>query len=173
MFFFFHMLCMSCPSYPLSFKYQDSTWWWELVISLLVIFPVCLLLHTNCVILFWNTCSFFLSVMMPWSLVGGRKHFRGTYYHHSHDKVLGLQTVCFCRDSNWSCTVALIGNTEQRVHEKLLVQNVNIQSNPQCYLWLTDTDGEGGKNHWQHLTSKSLPPHAEMLIKCPLSLGRS
>jgi len=68
--------------------------------------------------------------------------------------------------------VAYIGNTEQRVQEKLLVQTVNnLQSNPQCYLWFTDTASEGGKNQWQHLTSKFVPPNAEMLLKCPRGLG--
>ena len=50
------MLCMSCPSYPL---YQDSTCWWELVVSLLVIFPLFLLFY-----FFWNTCSLCSSLRM-------------------------------------------------------------------------------------------------------------
>lgn len=108
---------------------------------------------------------------MPWSLVGGcilKEHTSPFSWW-----ILDLQTCCFYCDSKWSCTVPYSGNTtEQRLQEKLLVQIANnLQNNPQCYLWFTDTDGDDGKNYWQHLTSKSVPPHAEMLFKWPLQLG--
>jgi len=156
------------------FPYQDSVWTgstskpYAQPVTTLIFLGQTISLCT----LLWNTCNLILSVMTPQRLVDGCKHSGGTYYCHSHDEVLDLQTCCFYYDSNWSCTVAYSGNTEQRVQEKLLVQTVNnLQSNPQRYLWLTDTAWEGGKNHWQHLTSKSVPPNAEMLLKCPLSLG--
>lgn len=119
--------------------------------------------QTTCLCtLLWNTCNLFLSVDTTKS-GGWVQHSGGTYYCHSPDEVLGLQTCCFYYNSNWSCTVAFSGNTEQRVQEKLLLQTVNnLQINPQCVIYDSLTlPGKVAKttgNTWQanlcHLTLK-------------------
>jgi hypothetical protein len=55
---------------------------------------------------------------------------------------------------------------------KLLLQYLNnLKSSARGCLWFASEDGEGGEQNHRHLTRKSVPTLAELLLQCSLCLS--